>query len=191
MRPGQVCLAAAVVLAGAAAVFAGRIQNGSFEIDFSQSEGLTAWGDHGHVWGQAYQVEAGPEKEIRKARNGTRVLLLNVPPDSWDGAWQQIPWAENAAFAWQAYYLIQDGDLETNCATFMKVEFYDANDGVISFLEGERRREATSGRWVRDSMKGTTPTNTAAIRFILIAGPNEGGTGLVNRIFWDDADTTE
>lgn len=73
----------------------------------------------------------------------------------------------------------------------MKVEFYDGRDVQLGSAVGEMRRTDTKGVWVRDSMKGVTPVGTAAIRFILIAGGNEGGEGVLNRIYWDDADTVE
>ncbi|MFH0953805.1 MAG: hypothetical protein V1873_05710 [Verrucomicrobiota bacterium] len=191
MKRVGILLAVVAFVGVATVVLAGKMVNASFETDFGSREELNMWGEHGDVWGEAYQVLAGKDKPITKARTGTRVLLINVPPDTWNGAWQQVSWPANAPFVVQAYYLIQGGDLPPDCATFMKAEFYDGSDGMISYIEGERRREQTSGQWVRDTLKGTTPDGTASIRIILIAGSNKGGTNLVNRIYWDDCDTLE
>ncbi len=183
--PVVVCALAAVT------AWAGKVANGSFETDFGQREQLNVWGDHGDAWGEAYQVNAGKGNYAKKARTGDRVLLINVPPATWNGAWQQIPWDSEAPFAWEAYYLIKGGDLPEKCATFMKVEFYDGNDASLGVLEGERRQKDTGGQWKQDMLTGTTPAGTASIRFILIAGDNMGGAPVVDRIFWDDVDTTD
>lgn len=168
-----------------------ELVNGGFEIDFGQREDKNVWGDFGDAWGETYQVKAGEREYVRKARSGDRVLLINVPPGSWNGAWQQLPWEENALFRMTGYYLIKGGDLPGNCATFMKVEFYDGNDGFIGMKEGERRREDTRGRWMEDTLAGKTPPGTAYIRFILIAGDNAGNENLLDRVFWDDVEVSE
>jgi hypothetical protein len=182
-------LAVAVLLAVPA--FAGKFVNGGFETDFGSRENMNVWGEYGDAWGEAYQVNAGQGNHPKKARTGERVLLINVPPNSWDGTWQQLPWAENAPFSWEASYLIQGGNLPESCATFMKAEFYDGNDNLLEVKEGDRHRADTRGQWVHDSMRGTTPAGTAAIRFILIAGNNTESATIADRIYWDDADTEE
>ena len=172
-------------------VQAAEVLNGGFEINFGAREDGNMWGDLGEAWGEAYQVTAGKRDYVRKARTGDRVLLINVPPATWNGAWQQIPWEENAPFELTGYYLIKGGDLPPSCSTFIKAEFYDGNDQMLGMAEGERRREDTKGRWVKESLKGTTPPGTSAVRFILIAGDNAGGEPLVDRIFWDDVDVSD
>jgi hypothetical protein len=178
------------VLLGSYAAHAGKLANPSFEIDFGSREDLNMWGDFGEAWGETYQVYAGKERTPAKAVEGKRVILINVPGRSWNGTWQQIPWGENQAFSWQASYYIK-GTLPESCSTFMKVEFYDASDNCIGTAEGERRRTDPAGKWVQDSMKGVTPSGTAAIRFVILAGDNTEGATIVDRIFWDNADTTE
>jgi hypothetical protein len=191
MNYARTVLACGFFFAGATMGFAGKLANTSFEMDFGPRANLNVWGEYGDSWGEAYQVNAGQGNYVKEARTADRVLLINVPPASWNGIWQQIQWEEKKPFAWRAYYLIKGGDLPDNCSTFMKVEFYDGNDASLGGTEGEHRKAGTNGRWVEDSMKGETPAGTAAIRFILIAGSNEGGSNILDRIYWDDADTIE
>ena len=191
MNRAQAVLACGIFLAVASIGIAGKLGNASFETDFGPRANLNVWGDYGDAWGEAYQVKAGQGSYVKRALTGDRVVLINVPPASWNGIWQQIPWGEKKPFAWEAYYQIKGGDLPDNCSTFMKVEFYDGNDTQLGVAEGERRKADTKGQWVSDSLKGETPAGTAAIRFILIAGGNEGGSNILDRIYWDDADTIE
>lgn len=191
MNRAHAALVCGLFLAAAATGIAGKLINTSFETDFGPRANLNVWGEYGDVWGEAYQVNAGQGNYVKEARTDDRVLLINVPPASWNGIWQQIPWEEKKPFAWQAHYLIKGGNLPDNCSTFMKVEFYDGGDAPLGGVEGEHRKADTNGRWVNDSLKGETPSGTAAVRFILIAGNNEGGSNILNRIYWDDADTIE
>ena len=191
MKRSLPVLVCGLLLAAASASMAGKLENPSFEKDFGSCENMNVWGSHGFAWGEAFQVYAGQDDHAKTALTGDRILMINVPPGSWNGAWQQVPWAEKAPFAWEAYCLIKGGDLPYNCSTFMKVEFYDGNDTQLGVVEGGRRRADTKGRWVSDSLRGETPPGTVAIRFILIAGSNEDGSNIVDRIFWDDADTIE
>ena len=191
MTRSGILIVSGFLAVAAPAVRAGQLSNASFEIDFGPRETMNMWGDLGEAWGEAYQVNAGKETAPAKAYSGTRVLLINVPPNSWNGIWQQLPWEANKPFAWKARYLIKGGDLPESCPTFMKLEFYDGNDTFIGVLEGDRHRTDTHGQWESDSMKGVTPEGTAAIRFILIGGNNTDGAAIIDRIFWDDADTAE
>jgi len=173
-------------LSAATAFSAAEILNPSFETDFGNRDDTNVWGDFGDAWGETYQVVAGTRNYVKKARTGDRVLLINVPPGTWDGIWQQLPWSENAPFKLTAYYHIKGGDLSGNCATFIKVEFYDGNDKLIGEKEGDMHRLDTKGNWRETTLEGTTPAGTQAIRCILIAGKNAGGETLIDRIFWDD-----
>ncbi len=185
---GVFCAALAV---GGTPASGGQLANPSFETDFGPRDNMNVWGDYGDGWGETYQVNAGKESHPRKARSGDRVLLINVPPASWNGIWQQIPWEAKKPFEWSGYYLINGGDLPQKCSTFLKVEFYDASDAQLGSLEGTHHRTGTNGQWVKDTMKGETPAGTAAIRFILVAGDNAGGSNIANRIYWDDVDTQD
>ena len=191
MNRAQAVLVCGLFLAAATTGIAGKLSNSSFETDFGPRANLNVWGDYGDAWGEAYQVNAGQGNYVKRALTGDRVLLINVPPASWNGIWQQIPWEEKKPFAWESYYQIRGGDLPVNCSTFMKVEFYDGSDTLLGSAEGEHRKADTKGQWVSDSLKGETPLGTAAIRFIIIAGDNEGGVNILDRIYWDDADTIE
>lgn len=175
----------------ATTAFSGQLANPSFEFDLGSSEDLKGWGDHGSVWGEVYQVSAGQGKNVKKAYTGLRMILINVPPGTWDGVWQQIPWKENTPFAWDAYYQIKDGDLPDTCWTFMKVEFYDDTEMMLGTMDSDHYTADTQGRWVKSTLKGVTPPGTTQIRFVLCAGDNVGGTPILDRIFWDDADTTD
>jgi hypothetical protein len=180
-----------VVMLGMGIASAAELLNGSFEIDFGQRANMNMWGDYGEVWGEAYQVTAGSAHYAKKANTGERMLLINVPTGSWGGIWQQIPWDANVSFAWEAFYLIDGGDLPADCATFMKVEFYNGNNAKIGELNGKKRTDSTKGKWIRDSMSGKTPIGTEAIRFVLLAGSNPDDKGVEDRIYWDDARITE
>lgn len=176
------------ILLAACATWAGQLLNTGFETDFGQRDQLNVWGEFGDRWGEAYQVNAGGQ-HIARAKSGSRVLVINIPPNSWNGVWQQIPWKENAAFAWEGSYLIRGGDLPKDCMTFLKVEFYDAGDALLGMVEGDHHSSDTKGKWVKERMHGTTPAGTAAIRFIVIGGGNAGGQAVTDRIYWDDVDT--
>lgn len=181
-------LVTAAVIAVAVPVLGGQLANTSFEVDFGTHENQNVWGDFGDVLGQAYQVRAGAGGYIKKARTGDRVLLINVPMDSWNGVWQQAPWEPNTPFRFVGHHLIEDGDLPENCATFLKVEFRDGQGELLGSAEGDKYRTDTRGRWVFSLLEGVTPARTAAIRFVIIAGSNPADEGLVDRIYWDDVD---
>ena len=176
------------IFLAACAAWAGQLLNAGFETDFGQREQMNVWGEYGDRWGEAYQVDVGGQ-HIAKAKAGHRVLVINIPPNSWNGVWQQLPWKENAAFAWVGSYLIRGGDLPKDGVTFLKVEFYDAGDALLGMVEGDRHLSDTKGKWVRDTMQGTTPPGTAAIRFIVIGGGNAEGPAVTDRIYWDEVDT--
>ena len=176
------------IFLAACAAWAGQLLNTGFETDFGQREQLNVWGEYGDRWGEAYQVNAGGQ-HVARAKAGGRVLVINIPPNSWNGVWQQVPWKENAAFACEGSYLIRGGDLPKECATFLKVEFYDAGDALLGMVEGDRHVSDTKGKWVKDTMHGTTPPGTAAVRFIVIGGGNAGGPAVTDRIYWDEVDT--
>lgn len=163
--------------------------NPSFEQTFGGREDQNVWGQFGNAFGECYQVEAANNNGPGRARTGSNVLLINVPQNSWNGLWQQIPWGENLPFAWKAYYLIKDGDLPTDCATFMKAEFLDGMDNKLGEISGAPKTQDTQGNWVMDSLRGQTPAHTRSIRFVLIAGHNPDGESVINRIYWDDANT--
>lgn len=178
-------------LMAATAVYGAMLKNTSFETDFGSRDDQAAWGDFGDVWGEAYQVAAGTGNYVKKANTGDRVLLINVPGGTWNGAWQQIPWDGGKPFIFSGYYLIQGGSLPENCPTFLKVEFYDGDDKVVGELEGPRLRADTGKKWEQAVLTGTPPKGTRAIRFVVIAGDNAGNDPVENRIFWDDVDVKE
>lgn len=178
----------ALLLAASPGPFsAAQLDNPGFEIDFGLREHGNMWGAQGEVFGEAYQVFAGADSHPRKAKGGSRMLLINVLPSSWNGIWQQFPWAEKAPFAWKAHVLIQGSDLPVEVSTFMKVEFHDAQGQFLSAVEGVHHREDTRGAWQLDTLRGVTPPGTATIRFVLIAGDAGDGKLYTNRIYWDDA----
>ncbi len=166
---------------------AASLKNGGFEIDFGTRGEGSMWGDMGEAWGEAWQVE-GKTEGHPKARMGSRLLLLNVPPNSWNGAWQQIPWKENQSFWVEGYCWIQGGDLPGDCATFLKVEFFDGLDQKLGEAESEHRMLDTKKSWVRNELKGKTPPKTAALRVVVVAGSNPDGQPLLNRIYWDEVE---
>jgi hypothetical protein len=170
---------------------ADKLQNAGFEFEFGLREDSNMWGDYGDVFGEAYQVIAGRANYVKKAHAGDRVLLINVPPGTWNGAWQQIPIEGNQPYYFKGFYLIKDGDLPPSCATFLKVEFYDGSDQLIESLEGDKLRMDTKGKWVQAVVNGQTPAGTQSARFVVIAGDNAGNEALVDRIFWDDVDVTD
>jgi hypothetical protein len=191
MNRALLCTVGVAAFVVAATGFAGKLANSSFETDFGQRANQNVWGDFGDAWGEAYQVTAGTGNYLKKARTDSRILLINVPPGSWDGAWQQIPWGEKSPFTVEGFYQIRGGDLPTNCVTFLKVEFYDGNDAVLGSAGGDRFRSDTRGQWLRTTLSGETPEGTAAIRFVVIAGDNAGGEPILDRIYWDDINTVE
>ena len=183
-----VCLCTVLLAAGASG---GLLQNASFEQDFGAREDMNMWGDYGDAFGQAYQVVAGQGGYAKKAYGGERMLVVNVLPASWNGAWQQIPMDAGKPYAFTGRYLIKGGDLPANCVTFLKIEFYDESDQVIEAVEGHNLRVDTQGQWVETAMRGQTPAGTRSVRFVVIAGDNAGNEALVDRIFWDDVDVTD
>jgi hypothetical protein len=189
MSKTGLCLVVAVVSFAVSAV-GGLLQNSSFEIDLGMREALNVWGDHSDSFGDAFQVVAGKGNDLRSARTGTRVMVLNAQPASWNGVWQQASWKENTPFRLSGSYQIR-GDLGSNWGTFLKVEFYDGNDQLIKSQEGPKRHEDTGGKWVLDVLEGTAPPGTMSVRFVIVAGDNGGGKPVVNRIFWDDVDASE
>jgi hypothetical protein len=78
--------------------------------------------------------------------------------------------------------------LPSGCATFLKVEFFDANDQLIDYVEGERLTKDSKNAWVKSVLSGKTPPGTRSVRFVLIAGDNAGNAKVANQIFWDDVD---
>ena len=181
-----IALVAAVYVFLGGMAHAATFENPGFEIDFGLREHANMWGARGEAFGEAYQVYAGAKPHPDKAAEGRRVLLINLLPNSWNGIWQELPWAANAPFAWSARVLVQGGDLPVEACTFMKVEFFDAAANQISTMEGEPQRADTRGQWKTVSLKGVTPPNTASLRFVLIAGDASNGKLYSNRIYWDD-----
>jgi hypothetical protein len=180
-----------VLVCAATAGTASELLNPSFEVEFGSREDLNMWGDYGEAFGECYQVYADGETHPDEAPDGDRALLINVPFNSWNGIWQQIPWEAGKRFVFSARYLVRGGDLEGNTATFLKVEFYDMNDAKISEQLGNRRTKDTRGNWLPDSLQGVAPPGTASMRFIIIGGSNPDGAEIANRIYWDDAQLTE
>ncbi|MBN1268528.1 MAG: hypothetical protein JXB04_02995 [Kiritimatiellae bacterium] len=184
-------LVVVAVLAAVLGAAAGYLVNTSFEEEFGEREDLNMWGDYGEAFGECYQVYVNREDAPKKANSGGRILLINVPQNTWNGIWQQIPWDPETPFAWKAHFLIRGGGLGEGTATFMKTEFFDAEDKHLGDVSGTQHRDDTGGQWVLDTLRGTTPPGTASIRFVLIAGNNPDGETIQNRIYWDDADTME
>ena len=185
MRAGNIC----AVICGLSLVMnagANMLKNPGFEMDFGARQDMNMWGDYGEAWGETYQVPLGREGHPAKSKEGNRILVINVPVNTWNGIWQQVPWGEDKPFSFEGNYLIQGGDLHDGCATFLKAEFLDGNDQVIGQLEGEKRQGDTKKAWKSDALKGKTPAGAAAIRFIVIAGNNPNGPAVTSRIYWDD-----
>lgn len=185
------CLAGLLCVAFAGVLRAGDILNAGFETEFGSAEDQNVWGDFGEAFGEAYIVDEGNENGPKKAHKGSRALLINVPADSWNGVWQQIPWDEKMPFTWTAWCMITGGELAPGTATFMKAEFMDGLDQRIGEALGESYTQDTGGKWVKSTIKGVTPPSTRAIRFVLIAGSNPEGEPVMHRIFWDDSDTVD
>ncbi len=183
-----VAVAVGVYLAGAAVAFSGKLQNASFESDLGPAGSEAAWGEHGDIFGEARQIYDGKDQILAAARTGRRVIQIDVPPNTWNGIWQQLPMGEDVRFTLMGYCLIRGGDLPPGCATFLKVEFYDGNDQLIEYVEGEHLTKDTKGAWVKTILSGKTPPGTRSVRFVAIAGDNAGNEKVVSRIFWDDVD---
>lgn len=174
------------VWSGTGAAEAGRIRNGSFEQAFElQDDGVIRWGEHGEAFGETGRVAEGDPGHPAKAKAGKRFIVIDTPPASWNGVYQEFDARAKQPFLWKASYQIV-GDLPEGVATFLKVEFYTADDYIAS-LEGEFITADTKGRWVETSVKGTTPPGTKKVRFVIIAGENLDGAEVKNRIYWDDA----
>ena len=191
MSRSGLCLVVVAAMSFAVSAWGGMLQNSSFEIDLGYRDSLNVWGDHGDSFGDAFRVKAGKDNDLSSARTGEHVIVLNVQPSSWNGIWQQIPWKENTPFRISGSYQIRGGDLGPNWGTFLKVEFFDGNDQQIKIVEGQRHTADTGGKWILDSVEGTTPPGTMSVRFVIIAGNNVGGQPVINRIFWDDVDASE
>ncbi len=191
MRKQILFFVGVMLIGGAGVLQAGDFVNPGFEIEFGSLEEQNVWGDFGESFGEAYQVYAGKENGPDKAHGGSRALLINVPQNSWDGVWQQLPWEENTPFSWSAYYLIKGGNLPVGTATFMKLEFMDGLDRKIDEVAGEQHAQDTGGQWLKDTMTGVTPEGTRSIRFILIGGHSSEEESMLNRIYWDDSDTDD
>lgn len=187
MRKNAVALGVGVYLAIVLVALGGKLQNTSFEEDFGSPENQNVWGDHGEIFGEVRQVYDGKD-QIQAAHSGRRVLLIDVPPGTWNGIWQQIPMGEGEPYMMAGYCQIRGGDLPTGCATFLKVEFYDGNDQLIEYVEGEHLKKDTKGSWVKTVLNGKTPPGTRSVRFVVIAGDNVGNEKVSSRIFWDDVD---
>ena len=176
------------ILASAPGAMAGKIENSNFEKEFEIADEVVHWGPHGEVFGGCRRVKAGDEGQPAKASDGQHCILIDIPANSWNGLWQQTGSGKGKSYTWKARYLIQGGNLPDSAATFMKVEFYDDMDQLISAVEGEWHRMDSKGLWVEDAMKGTTPDGTKAVRFVIIAGDNSEGAEIKNRIYWDNAE---
>lgn len=187
MRKNAVAVGVGVYLAIVWAVPGSLLQNASFEQDFGSLENQNVWGEYGEIFGEVYQVYDGDE-QIPAAHSGRRVLLIDVPPGTWNGIWQQIPMGEEAPYTMVGYCQIRGGDLPPGCATFLKVEFYDGNDQLIEYVEGEHLKKDSKGAWVKTVLNGKTPPGTRSVRFVVIAGDNAGNDKVSSRIFWDDVD---
>lgn len=172
------------------AVWAGKLKNPSFEEDFASMEGSAVWGDYGEIFGEAKQIYDGKDQILSSARTGHRVLQIDVPPGTWNGIWQQLPMGQQKRYAMKGHCLIR-GDLPKGCATFLKVEFYDENDELIKYVEGEHFTKDTGGAWKSTTLSGKTPPRTKSVRFVVIAGDNVGGEKVASQIFWDDVDVTD
>ena len=185
----KTALAVAVAfLAASSAALAGKLENGNFEKEFAVADEVVHWGQNGEAFGGCQRVKAGAEGQPVKASDGQHCVVIDIPANSWNGLWQQTSSGPGKAYTWKARYLIQGGNLPDSAATFMKVEFYDDMDQLISAVEGEWHRSDTKGQWQENSMKGTTPDGTKAVRFVIIAGDNSEGAEIKNRIYWDNAE---
>ena len=170
---------------------AGVLGNPGFELDFGPREDLNMWGDYGETFGETYQVPIGKDNRPGKTREGKRVLIINVPQNTWNGIWQQVPWAEKNSYNLKGFYQIRGSDLPLNCHTSLKVEFYDGRDNKIGEKAGSLRTESTRGRWIADALRGVTPEGTESIKCVIIAGHCPDGPPVVDQIFWDDVDLLE
>lgn len=184
---GTALAIALAFLAASPDALAGKLENGNFEKEFAVVDEVVHWGPNGEVFGGCRRVKAGGEDQPAKASDGQHCVVIDVPASSWNGLWQQTG-AKGKSYLWKARHLIQGGDLPDSAATFMKVEFYDDMDQLISAVEGEWFRTDTKGQWQENSMKGTTPDGTKAVRFVIIAGDNSEGAEIKNRIYWDNAE---
>lgn len=176
----------AFMAATATVACADRIKNSSFEGDFESKDDIYHWGNYGELFGNVAQVEAGGEVHPAKAKAGGRMIVIDVPANSWNGIWQQVDGRPNQPFVWKASCFIK-GDLPDSVATFLKVEFFDEAGEHIAAVEGEWFRNDTKGQWVESTVKGSTPAGTKEVRFVIIAGDNSEGAEVKNRIYWDDA----
>ena len=190
MRTSAVVVVVGVYFAYAVMAWSGKLKNASFEENFGPSESQSAWGDFGDIFGEARQVYDGKDP-VPLAHSGRRVLAIDVPPNTWNGIWQQLSYGEGASYTMVGYCQIRGGDLPPGCATFLKVEFYDGNDQLIEYVEGEHLKKDTKGNWVKTVLNGKTPPGTRAIRFVVIAGDNAGNEKVSSRIFWDDVDVLQ
>ncbi len=172
---------------GALAGFAlPRFENADFESDFGSADSGSVWGEFGRPWGGAALVTVAGGAALEHAHSGVRALKVDVPPGSWNGIWQQVPWGAQQPFTVAGWYLIKGGDLPGNCAAFLKVEFMDGQDNRLGEKSGERLARDTGGQWVKSALSGVTPPGTEALRFVIVVGDNAGGQPIVDRIFWDD-----
>jgi hypothetical protein len=188
MRKSAVALMVALCLVGVATSWGAKLQNPSFETDLGAVGSQSVWGEYGEIFGEARQVYDGKDNILPAARMGRRAIQIDVPPGTWNGIWQQIPMEEGAAYMMVGYCQIRGGDLPSGCATFLKVEFFDANDQLIDYVEGERLTKDSKNAWVKSVLSGKTPPGTRSVRFVLIAGDNAGNAKVANQIFWDDVD---
>lgn len=188
MKKSAVAFMVGVCLASAVVSWAGKLRNPSFEEDLQLGQGQQVWGEHGEIFGEARQVYDGKDNILPSARTGHRAIQIDVPPSTWNGIWQQVPMGEGASYMMVGYCQIRGGDLPSGCATFLKVEFFDGNDQLIDYVEGEHLSKDTKGAWMKSVLSGKTPPGTRSVRFVLIAGDNTGNEKVTNRIFWDDVD---
>jgi hypothetical protein len=176
------------LLAASSIAHAGRLENSGFEKEFEVVDEVLHWGPHGEVFGGSHRVTAGDEGQPAKASDGEHCVAIDIPGSSWNGLWQQISSGPEKAYVWKARHLIQGGNLPDSAASFLKVEFYDDADQLISSIEGEWHRSDTKGQWLENTMKGTTPAGTKEVRFVIIAGDNSEGAEIKNRIYWDNTE---
>jgi len=171
-------------LAASSVALAGKLENSNFEKPFSDNH----WGSNGEVFGGCARVKAGDDDQPVKAADGQHCVVIDVAAKSWNGLWQNTGGGPKKSFTWKARYLIQGGNLPDSVATFLKVEFYDVYDQLISAIEGDWHRMDTKSLWVEDAVKGTTPDGTKTVRFVIIAGDNAEGADVKNRIYWDNTE---
>ncbi|MCK9555075.1 hypothetical protein M0R36_04565 [bacterium] len=146
----------------------------------------TAGGNVGENWtqfGEAYRVAEGGAHP--SAQDGSYMLLINTQGTGGDGngAFQICNWTENTDYTFTGYYRIE-AELPADYTTFLKVEYYNASETYISATEGVKMSALTDG-WTFYELSGTTPANTASVRFVPIIWGTTSET-LLNTVYWDN-----